>query len=144
MDSRRLTGHATHEPAYRPRLLEPVERRLHERRDVVPNQAWIGWRHHSIWHEVPASLLNLSAGGLLLVSRGSPLNGDIIWTCLDGTHRTDWVEGVVAAQQSLPSGEREVRVKFVEICPYAFYDLAIYGRGRLRTDFNEPNTDLWI
>ncbi len=142
MDSRRLMGHATHQPACRPRLLEPHERRLHERRDVVHNQAWIGWRSVSIWHEVPALLLNLSAGGLLLVSRGAPLNREKIWTCLDGKHRTDWVQGVVAAQRTLPSGDRELRVKFVELCPYAFYDIAIYGWGRLHNEFNKPNADL--
>ena len=125
--NRHIAAHATHEPTSRPRLLEPDDRRASSRFAVVHEQAWIGWWDDAVWHELPARLLNLSAGGLMLVSLGAPSTSEKAWICLDGAHRTEWIEGVVLAQRFLPSGERELRLRFSEVCPYAFFDLAIYG-----------------
>lgn len=102
-------------------------RRQWERSTVTEDQAWIGWWEERLYRKSPAALLDISQGGVRLASEFAPPCRSTAWVCLSGQRKTEWVEGTVLEVRRHPTGTFEVRLAFREICPYAFFEVAVYG-----------------
>jgi hypothetical protein len=116
-------GRAESSPA-----IPPVpNRRETERFGPADDQAWLGWWEGRIYRKSPATLINISQGGVKLIAVTAPPRRSTTWICLEGMHQTEWVEGQVLEVSRRPDGFADVRLGFCELCPYAFFEVAVYG-----------------
>ncbi len=103
------------------------ERRRNTRYAAALEEAWIGWWEEGRFVESPARLVNVSSGGALVEAEHAPRVRKSVWICLVAPERTGWVEGLVLDARNTPEGVRHVRIRFREVCPYAFLDLSVSG-----------------
>jgi hypothetical protein len=103
------------------------ERRQYERYPSAEDQAWLGWWEGRVYRRSPAMLIDISQGGAKVVSEIPPPRRSTIWMCIDGPRRTEWVEAEVVEVVRLDDGTAQVRMAFREVCPYAFFEVAVYG-----------------
>ena len=108
------------------------DRRNSQRFVPIEDQAWLGWWEGEEYRKTPATIIDLSQGGSKLVVRDSPPRRSAAFVCLAGPNRTDWIQGGVLEVRRLSSGESEVRIAFVELCPYSFFEVAILGTQSAR------------
>src|SRR5579871_6023635 len=104
-----------------------TNRRQFERYTTAEDQAWLGWWEGRIYRKSPATLLNISQGGVKVIAEVPPPRRSTVWICLDGPRRTEWVEAEVLQVTRLVDGTAQVRMAFREICPYTFFEVAVYG-----------------
>ena len=104
-----------------------LNRRGSERFAVAEDQAWLGWWEGRIFRKTPATLLDISQGGAKLTVEFSPPRRSTVWVCLEGPRQTAWVEGVMLDAVKLPDGHAEIRMAFREVCPYSFFEVAVFG-----------------
>lgn len=102
------------------------EKRRSYRYDAVQTSVYLGWWEEAGFRTLPAELKNLSYGGAMLVSPEAPPEGERTWLCVSGIGG-DWAEVVVVASAGHSPGVFEVRVRFVEMCPYEMFTLAVHG-----------------
>ncbi len=104
-----------------------VNRRQHERYAAAEDQAWLGWWEGRIYRRSPSTLINISHGGAKLIAELPPPRRSSVWVCLDGPRRTEWIEAEVIQVIRRPDQSAEVRIAFRELCPYTFFEVAVYG-----------------
>jgi hypothetical protein len=102
-------------------------RRQSERYAPADDQAWLGWWEGEIYRKSPATLVDISQGGVKVIALLAPPRRSTTWICLEGLHRTEWVEAEVLEVLRRPDGAAQVRMVFREICPYTFFEVAVYG-----------------
>lgn len=107
--------------------MTPADRRLHERHTTAEDQAWLGWWEGRVYRKSPSTLLDISHGGAKLIAEFAPPRRSTVWICLDGPRRTEWVEAEALQVNRLQDQTAEVRVSFREVCPYSFFEVAVYG-----------------
>jgi hypothetical protein len=105
-----------------------ANRRQSERHAAAEDQAWIGWWEGRLYRKARALLVDISHGGLKLISESPPPRKTSIWICVAGAHETEWVEGETLEVIRRNDGTGEVRVKFREVCPYAFFEVVAFGQ----------------
>jgi hypothetical protein len=103
------------------------DRRKSERFAASEDQAWVGWWEGRLFRKSPATLHDVSQGGAKLVADVAPPRRATTWVCLDGPHRSEWVEATTVEVMKLDDGTVSIRLAFREICPYTFFEVAIYG-----------------
>ncbi len=64
-----------------------------------------------------------------MIAEIPPPRRSTIWICLDGQRRTEWVETQVIEVRLLPDNTAQVRMAFRELCPYSFFEAAVFGRS---------------
>jgi hypothetical protein len=115
------TGRATPVPS-------PENLRKHKRYAPVENEAWLGWWEGPAYRKSAATLVDISNGGAKVIAEIPPPRRSTIWICLDGQRRTEWVETQVVEVRLLPDNTAQVRMAFRELCPYSFFEAAVFGR----------------
>jgi hypothetical protein len=103
------------------------DRRQSERFSASEDQAWVGWWEGRLFRKSPATLINISQGGAMIVAGVAPPRRATAWVCLEGPNRSEWVEGMAIEVTKLDDGTASVRLAFRELCPYSFFEVAIYG-----------------
>ncbi len=107
--------------------ISAANRRSSERHAAAEDQAWIGWWEGRLFRKSPATLVDISQGGSKLVAEYPPPRRSAIWICVAGRHTTEWIEGEALEVSRQPDNTAVVRVKFREVCPYAFFEVVVYG-----------------
>lgn len=110
-------------------LTTEANRRQHERYPTAEDQAWLGWWEGRTYRRSPATLIDISQGGAKIIAEIAPPRRSTVWICLDGPRRTEWVEAEVIEVIRLRDNTAEVRMAFREICPYTFFEVAVYGHS---------------
>lgn len=113
-------------------------RRQSHRHAAATDQAWVGWWEGRLYRKSLAMLVDISEGGIKLISETPPPRRSPIWICVAGNHQTEWVEGVTLAVTPNIDGSAEVRVAFREACPPAFFEVVAHGFGSSTGDI-EPS-----
>jgi hypothetical protein len=111
-----------------------TENRRHPRYAPAEDEAWLGWWEGRLYRKSPASLVDISVGGAKVVAELAPPRRSTAWICLDGPRRTDWVEAEILEIIRLADGTAEVRMAFREVCPYTFFEVAVFGHPRDQID----------
>ena len=106
------------------------DRRKDERYSAADDRAWVGWWEGRIYRKSPAALVDISEGGARLVAEFGPPSRATAWVCVDGPHRTEWVEGVAVEVARLVDGTAAVHLAFRDACPAAFFMIALRVRAR--------------
>jgi hypothetical protein len=104
------------------------DRRQSERYSASEDQAWVGWWEGRLFRKSPATLMDISQGGAKLIADAAPPRRATTWVCLEGPHRSEWVEGMAVEVTKFDNGTACIRLAFREICPYSFFEVAIYGQ----------------
>jgi len=107
-------------------------RRNSDRYIPAEDRAWLGWWEGSVFRTTEAELQNISKGGVLVRTALQPPRRSNVWICLEGPRRTEWVEGKVLDVAREQDKSATVRIMFDEICPYAFFEVAVYGWSAAR------------
>jgi hypothetical protein len=115
-------------------------RRQTERYAVAQDQAWIGWWEGRLYRKSPAVLIDISSGGAKLIAKYPPPRRSTIWICVAGQHQTEWVEGTSLDVLHAQDGSAEVRVSFRDVCPYAFFEVVVYGVGNGTEEFKAAHS----
>jgi hypothetical protein len=102
------------------------DRRQTERFAATEDQAWIGWWEGRLFRKSPATLIDISQGGAKLVADVAPPRRATVWVCLDGPHRSEWIEGITVEVTKFDNSSASIRLAFREVCPYSFFEVAIY------------------
>ncbi len=110
----------------------PENLRRHKRYTPSETEAWLGWWEGAIYRKSHAALVDISNGGAKVIAEIPPPRRSTIWICLDGLRRTEWVESQVIQVRLLLDNTAEVRMSFREICPYSFFEAAVFGRAESR------------
>ncbi len=104
-----------------------ANRRKWERYAVAEDQAWLGWWEGRVYRKSPAVMLDISEGGARVVAQTAPPRRATVWVCIAGAHKTEWIEASVLGVTKGSDGSSELRMAFREVCPYAFFEVAVYG-----------------
>ena len=104
-----------------------ANRRIWERYAVAEDQAWLGWWEGRVYRKSPAIMLDISEGGARLVAETAPPRRATVWVCIAGRHKTEWIEASVLGVSRDDDGSSVIRMAFREACPYAFFEVAVYG-----------------
>ena len=113
--------------------MPPVpNRRESERFGPADDQAWIGWWEGRIYRKSPATLINISQGGVKLISVSAPPRRSTTWICLEGMHQTEWVEGQVLELTLVPDADI-VRVSCIRavlpaVCSTLTWSVSVAGK----------------
>jgi hypothetical protein len=104
------------------------ERRLWQRYPAREKSARLTWIHGNQEKAVPCELLNISGGGAAVISTVEPPSEKPIWFSLQNQPlEIDPVESLVQGTSLDPSGSKIVRLRFLDPCPMALFELAVYG-----------------
>jgi hypothetical protein len=104
------------------------ERRLWQRYPAREKRARLTWIQGNQEKAVPCELLNISGGGAAVVSTVEPPSDKPIWFSLQNQPLgIDPVESMVQGTSLDPSGSKIVRLRFLDPCPMALFELAVYG-----------------
>lgn len=102
--------------------IEPSgEQRQACRYEASDFEAQIGWWEGEEFRSHPARLVNVSHNGALIVTEARPPQGTTVGLCLEEPEPTDWVE----ARLIESCGGHQLRLAFLESCPYEFFKAAI-------------------
>jgi PilZ domain len=99
------------------------ECRTSARQRGVANRARIEWWEGDAWRETAGHLVNLSAGGALMVAEDRPPVRHVVWCCLEEPGPTDWLKATVVRH----GPGREVGLAFADSCPLDFTLAATLG-----------------
>jgi hypothetical protein len=103
------------------------ENRRSFRYDPIQSSIYLGWWEEPGFRTLAGELKNLSHGGALVLAPEPPPEGERLWLCMTGIPGGDWAEVVVVSMTLRSPTSHEVRVRFVEICPYELFTLAVHG-----------------
>jgi hypothetical protein len=98
-------------------------------------RAVIGWADGDQHRTTPATLIDISMGGLSAWVETFPPRGAPVWFRLEGENPTAWLKASVVATSTsgrLCWTRRHVRLRFLESCPYELFKQAIDGFTRER------------
>jgi hypothetical protein len=101
------------------------ERREACRYDTVNAPAFLGWWEGTEYRSVSATLKNLSLHGALALVDQLPAADTPLWTCLEGSPASAWVETEVIATTKPRRGPYQLRLKFVDPVPFDSFCRAI-------------------
>jgi hypothetical protein len=102
---------------------QPMNRRESDRQSVVVNRARLEWWEKDAAYESPATLVNISQGGALLIAENPPPVDQQVWLRFEEPTTTDWVKARVVRNDSSPT----TGLAFPQPCPYDFYMAAVLG-----------------
>jgi hypothetical protein len=94
------------------------EHRACHRYPAVAGRSWLGWYEGSQFRQTASWVLNISAGGCLLVADAPPPADRSLWLRLDDPAVPNWAEVRVVGQQSGSGGILAYRLVFRGTCPY--------------------------
>jgi hypothetical protein len=104
------------------------ERRLWQRYPAREKGARLTWIQGNQEKAVPCALLNISGGGAAVTSTVEPPCDKPIWFSLQNQPLgIDPVEAMVQGTSLDPSGSKIVRLRFLDPCPMALFELAVHG-----------------
>lgn len=101
------------------------ERRRTPRYKAADTPALLGWTHGDAFRTCPATLINISRDGALVVAHGWPPIEESVWLSVEGQVPTDWLEATVVGPMELREGLPRLRLSFREPCPLPFLETAI-------------------
>jgi hypothetical protein len=112
----------------RPAASPGQERRKSVRHKAVEYRLWMAWWQQHDFVVLSAELVNISEGGVLVITAEAPEEGQSVWMRLEGTEpiadvRAETLEVAPAGS----SGNSLVRLKFTARCPADFYETAVEG-----------------
>ena len=110
-------------------LLEQTEeRRLWQRYAARAARTSLCWLTDEGERTVGGELLNISGGGAAVVTDVEPPANAPVWVKLECPARTvDPVEARLVVISLDPSGTKVARLRFLDPCPMAFFELAVQG-----------------
>ena len=94
------------------------EQRACQRYPAVAGRSWLGWYQGSQFHQTAAWILNISAGGCLVVADALAPADRSLWLRLDDPAAADWAEVRVVGQKTGSGGILASRLVFRGACPY--------------------------
>ena len=100
-----------------------VERRAHRRMSATSNTTSLEWRQDGSHRSSVARVMDISAGGALLVSEEVPPVTQGLWIRLEGPAATPWIGGRVVRV----AGENSMAIAFDRPCPPDFFESAVLG-----------------
>jgi hypothetical protein len=104
------------------------DRRRSERHDAVEYRLWIAWWQQHEFVVLSAELVNISEGGVLVITAEAPEEGQSVWMRLEGTEPIADVRAVtLEIAPAGSSGNSLVRLQFTVPCPANFYETAVAG-----------------
>jgi hypothetical protein len=111
-------------------LLEQTEeRRLWQRYPARATHTSLRWLTDDGDRTVGGELLNISGGGAAVVTEVEPPANAPVWVKLECPARpVDPVEARLVIISLDPSGMKVARLRFVDPCPMAFFELAVQGQ----------------
>jgi hypothetical protein len=106
-----------------------AETRSAARYPAVCSEVYLGWWEESQFRTRAAALKNVSHGGALVnVALPSPGSSGL-WLSMGGTPPTEWTGVSVVTETNPQAGLFQVRLRFVDGCPYDVYKKAVHGIG---------------
>ena len=106
------------------------ERRLWQRYPAKEKRAALTWIEGRQKKTIHCELLNISGGGAAVISAVEPPHEKSCWFSLEAQPLDlDPVESQVQGTSLDPSGSKIVRLRFLDPCPMALFDLAVHGSG---------------
>jgi hypothetical protein len=109
-------------------LEQSEERRFWQRYPARESRALLSWIEEARERTVPGDLLNISGGGAAVASDVEPPAESPIWFGLEAqTPAIDPVESRLVVISLDASGAKIIRLRFVEPCPMALFELAVQG-----------------
>ncbi|MCA1686438.1 MAG: hypothetical protein LC745_10790 [Planctomycetia bacterium] len=106
---------------------EFVDSRGSSRYEAVKSAVYLGWWEEPEFRTCAAALRNLSHGGAMVHVALLPPEGSGLWLCLAGTPPGEWVQVSVVTAAGRAPGPYQVRLMFVESCPYEMFNGAVLG-----------------
>jgi hypothetical protein len=103
------------------------ERRQSYRYETVHSLAYLGWWEEPGFHSVAGELKNLSNGGALMLSPVPPPEGEPLWIGQTGMTGDGWTGVSLVSVTPTRPARFEVRLRFVESCPYELFSMAVHG-----------------
>jgi hypothetical protein len=113
----------------------PFDFRLHERRSATRYAAnnppaFLGWYEGDRYRSTPVKVIDLSLSGIQVEVEGFPPSQGEVWLSVVGQKPSQWIEVSIVKRsrewQHLRL-RRRLRLKFLESCPYDFFEVAIEG-----------------
>ena len=103
------------------------ENRKSFRYEPVQSSVYFGWWEEPGFRTLAGTLKNISHGGAFVLTSEPLPRGERVWLCLTDIPGGDWSEVVVLSVTQRSPTCHEVRVRFVEMCPYELFTLAVHG-----------------
>jgi hypothetical protein len=106
------------------------DRRIWQRFPVRESRATLSWFEDGLAQTACATLLNISGGGAAMIVDAVAPAASSIWFELESDGRSlEPVESRLVVRSLDPSGVTITRIKFLDACPIALFELAIHGCG---------------
>ncbi len=104
------------------------ECRLWKRYPARETRAVLTWIEESQVKTIPCELLNISGGGVAVITAAEPPRAQSCWFSLETPPPgLDPVESEVQGIALDPAGSTILRLRFLDLCPMALFDLAVKG-----------------
>jgi hypothetical protein len=115
------------------------ENRACQRYPAVAGRSWLGWYEGRQFHQTAAWILNISAGGCLVVADKTTPVDRSLWLRLDDPGVPNWAEVRVVGQQSGSGGILASRLVFRGTCPYDMMKAVAFSSSAKPTAKPEPS-----
>ena len=115
------------------------EQRACQRYPAVAGRSWLGWYEGSQFHRTAAWILNISAGGCLVVADTAAPAGGSLWLCLDDHAVANWAEVRVIGQKTGVGGILASRLVFRGACPYDMMKAVAFSSSAMLRAKPEPS-----
>lgn len=125
---------------FRSRRRQP-DRRASRRYHVKDVPAEFGWYEGDRFATSPATVLDLSLGGALVLAERLPPDSAVPWFRLGVEPDLEWCQVTLLASKSSLLGPSRVRLRFHSHCPYHVFKRAIVGADLPGVEFQDPQFD---
>jgi hypothetical protein len=119
--------------------LRVEEKRSCQRYPAFAGRSWLGWHEGTQFHQTAAWILNISAGGCLVVADATAPTDRSIWLRLDNPSVSDWAELRVVGHQSGKGGLLAFRLVFRGACPYDMLKAVAFSSSAILPAKPEPS-----
>lgn len=108
-----------------------ADTRNSSRYPALRSAVYLGWWEEPEFQTCAAALINVSHGGALVhvAARPPEREGQGMWLCLAGRPPSEWTEVAVVSCETPVAGLFQVRLQFVDSCPYDVFKAAVHGMG---------------